>query len=110
MRLAPDGNFTGYLPVREGRNRVRIVALASDGTRGEMELELEFALSQVGSRDKPGELDRIRRQNRELELRRKNREIDAFREQQRRRLEIRVKDEGEKPAQPKPTPPAPSLY
>lgn len=107
VRLAPDGNFTGYLPVREGRNRVRIVALASDGTRGEMELELEFALSQVGSRDKPGELDRIRRQNRELELRRKNREIDAFREQQRRRLEIRIKDEGEKPAQPEATPPAP---
>ncbi len=92
VRLAPDGNFTGYLPMREGRNRVRIVALASDGTRGELEMELEFQISQLGSRDKLGELERIRRQNRELELRRRSLEIEAFREQQRKRLEIRVQD------------------
>lgn len=103
VRLAPDGNFTGYLPVREGKNRVRIVALASDGTRGELEVEIEFRLSQLSSRDKLGELERIRRQNRELELRRRSLEIEAFREQQRKRLEIRVAEpkEAEKaPAEP----------
>ena len=107
VRLAPDGSFTGYLPVREGRNRVRVVALASDGTRGEMELELEFALSQIGSRDKLGELERIRRQNRELDLRRKSLEIEAFRGRERRLLEIRVKDDGEASAKPE-APPAPA--
>jgi hypothetical protein len=111
VRVAPDGAFTGYVPVREGRNRVRVVALASDGTRGELELELDFALSQVGSRDKLAELERIRRQNRDLELKRKSLEIEAFRTQQRRRLEIRVKED--KPAPPPndsatPPPPAPN--
>jgi len=113
VRLAPDGSFAGYVPVREGRNRVRIVALASDGTRGELELELEFALSQVGLRDRPAELERIRRQNRELEISRRSVEIEAFRAQQRRNLEIRVasedekKREAEKPQAPPPQAPSP---
>ena len=107
VRVAADGSFTGYVPVREGRNRVRVVALASDGTRGELELELEFALSQVGSRDKLAELERIRRQNRELELKRKSLEIEAFREQQRRRLEIRVKDDEASPPEPRNAEPTP---
>jgi Mg-chelatase subunit ChlD len=113
VRLAPDGSFAGYVPVREGRNRVRIVALASDGTRGELELELEFALSRVGSRDKPAELERIRRQNRELEISRRSVEIEAFREQQRRSLEIKVKGEegkqreAEKPEETPPPAPKP---
>ncbi|HEY8120579.1 MAG TPA: vWA domain-containing protein [Myxococcota bacterium] len=108
VRLAPDGSFAGYVPVREGRNRVRIVALASDGTRGELELELDFALGQVGSRDKLGELERIRRQNRDLELKRRNLEIEAFRAQQRRTLEIKVKDDGEERGRSEETPaPAP---
>jgi Mg-chelatase subunit ChlD len=102
VRLAPDGSFAGYLPVREGRNRVRIVALASDGTRGELELELEFALSQVGSRDKLAELERIRRQNRELEIKKRSLEIEAFRAQQRRDLEIEVKGDGEREPAPPP--------
>jgi Mg-chelatase subunit ChlD len=110
VRLAPDGSFAGYVPVQEGRNRVRVVALASDGTRGELELELEFALSRVGSRDSPGELERIRRQNRELEISRRNVEIEAFRAQQRRSLEIQVKGDEKKPLAeaPAPEPQAPS--
>jgi Mg-chelatase subunit ChlD len=110
VRLAADGGFTGYVPVREGRNRVRIVALASDGTRGELELELDFALSQVGSRDKLAELERIRRQNRELEIKRRSLEIEAFRAQQRRSLEIRVRADDvrkEEATEPTEAPPAP---
>jgi len=97
VRLAPDGAFAGYVPVREGRNRVRIVALASDGSRGSLELELDFHLSEVGSRDKLAELERIRRQNRELEIKRRSLEIEAFRAQQRRQLEIRVKEDAPPP-------------
>jgi Mg-chelatase subunit ChlD len=93
VHLAPDGSFAGYVPVREGRNRVRVVALASDGTRGELELELDFALSSVGSSDRAAELERIRRQNRELEIRRRSAEIEAFRAQQRRSVEIEVKSD-----------------
>ena len=48
VRLAPDGSFTGFVPVREGRNRVRISALASDGSRGSVELEFDFEHNQVG--------------------------------------------------------------
>jgi hypothetical protein len=108
VRLAPDGNFTGYLPVREGKNRVRIVALASDGSRGELELEVEFVLSQVGSRDKLGELERIRRQNKDLELRRRSLEIEAFRAEQRKQLDIRVAEPpGASQGKPVPAPPAP---
>jgi Mg-chelatase subunit ChlD len=104
VRLAPDGTFAGYVPVREGRNRVRIVALASDGTRGELELELDFALSQVGSRDKLAELERIRRQNRDLEIKRRSLEIEAFRARERRELEIKLKDDGEPSAAQEPAP------
>jgi hypothetical protein len=108
VRLAPDGSFTGYVPVREGRNRVRIVALASDGTRGQVELELEFALSKLGSRDTPAELERIRRQNRELEIKRRSAEIEAFRAQQRRSVEIHVAGEGKDAGAETAPPPAPT--
>ena len=104
VRLTPDGAFAGYVPVREGRNRVRIVALASDGARGALELELDFHLSEVASRDKLAELERIRRQNRELEIKRRSLEIEAFRAQQRRQLEIRVKEDAAAPDTPAPAP------
>jgi hypothetical protein len=87
VRLAPDGSFTGFVPVREGRNRVRVSALASDGTRGSVELEFDFEHKQVGATS-AAELERIRRQNKELELHRLGMEIEDFRREQRRRLEI----------------------
>ncbi len=88
VRLAPDGSFTGYLPVKEGRNRVRVIALASDGQRGATEFDLDFQLQQGGPRDKLAELERIRRQNKELEIHKLGLEIDSFRKEQRKRLEI----------------------
>ena len=97
VELSPDGSFTGYVPVREGPNRVRVSALASDGSRDQVEFELVFQRSQVGDRDRMKELERIRRQNKELELRRMELEIEAFREQQRKELELRAEpgDSGE---------------
>jgi len=88
VRLSPDGSFTGFVPVREGKNRVRVSALASDGTRGTVEFELVFKKSQLGDRDKLRELEAIRRQNKALELRRLEMEIETFREQQRKEIEI----------------------
>jgi hypothetical protein len=87
VRLAPDGSFTGFVPVQEGRNRVRVSALASDGTRGSVELEFEFEHKQVGAAS-GAELERIRRQNKELQLHRMGMEIEDFRREQRRRIEI----------------------
>ncbi len=89
VRLAPDGSFTGYVPVREGTNRVRVSALASDGRRGTAEFDLEFEHQQFGERDPMGELGRIREQNKQLELHRLEMDIEAFREEQRKELELR---------------------
>lgn len=95
VQLSPDGSFTGYVPVREGPNRVRVSALASDGSRGAVEFELEFERSAQAGRDPMKELERIRRQNKELELKRMELEIEAFREEQRKELELRAVPETE---------------
>jgi hypothetical protein len=100
VRLAPDGSFSGFVPVREGRNRVRISALASDGSRGSVELEFDFQHDQVGDRSRLGELERIREQNKQLELHRMGAEIEKFRREQRRRIDIEASRPEEKPAQP----------
>jgi hypothetical protein len=102
VRLAPDGSFTGFVPVREGRNRVRVSALASDGTRGSVELEFDFEHADVGDRSKLAELERIRRQNKELELHRLGLEIEDFRREQQRRIEIEAR-----PGEASKAPPAP---
>ena len=93
VKLNPDGTFAGYVPVKEGTNRVRVTALASDGRRGDSEFEFEFEHHALGARDQVAELERIRRQNQSLELQRRNLEIEAFRAEQRRRLEIVILDD-----------------
>ncbi len=85
--------------MKEGTNRVRVTALASDGRRGDSEFEFEFEHKCVGARAQVGELERMRRQNLNLELQRRSLEIEAFRAEQRRRLEIKVLDEPPDPAQ-----------
>ncbi|MCP5056010.1 MAG: VWA domain-containing protein [bacterium] len=90
VRLSPDGGFTGFVPVAEGTNRVRVTALATDGTRGSVEFDLQFARATLPDRDAMAELDRIRKQNKELEIRRMDMEIEAFRDEQRKQLEIEV--------------------
>jgi hypothetical protein len=97
VRLAPDGSFTGFVPVREGKNRVRISALASDGSRGSVELEFDFEHNEVGDRSRLDELARIREQNKQLEIHRLGVEIEQFRQEQRKRLEIEPQRPGSKP-------------
>jgi hypothetical protein len=100
VRLAPDGSFTGFVPVREGRNRVRVSALASDGSRGSVELEFDFEHAEAGDRSGLAELERIREQNKELELHRLGLEIEKFRREQKKRLEIEAQRPGSEAKQP----------
>jgi hypothetical protein len=98
--LSPDGSFRGFVPVRPGKNRIRISALGSDGSRGSTELEITFKHQDLTDAELAAERDRIRKRNRELQLLMERRHQDAFRRSERERLlEIEVeggdKEEGE---------------
>ena len=66
--LSPDGSFRGFVPVRPGKNRIRVSALASDGSRGSTELEITFKHQGKSAAELEAERARIRTRNRELEL------------------------------------------
>ena len=91
VQLAPDGSFVGYVPVREGRNHLRVSALATDGARGAVELDLEFKVAELSDRELARELERVRERNKELQLLLERKRIEDFRarEQQRKELEIK---------------------
>jgi hypothetical protein len=88
VRLAPDGSFSGFVPVKEGHNLVRVTALASDGSSGSVELDLLFARSGMTERELARELERIREHNRQLLLLVEQERIRRFREQQRKVVEF----------------------
>jgi hypothetical protein len=88
VSLLPDGSFSGFVPVREGRNQVRITALTSDGVSASVDLELDFATSGQSQGELALELERIRERNKELTLLLERDRIRRFREQQRKELEI----------------------
>jgi len=90
VRLNPDGSFNGYVPVRIGKNRIRVTALASDGSRGNATVEIEFGRSQLSQREMSLELERIRRMNKELLLLRERQRIEEFRNREKKELEIEV--------------------
>jgi hypothetical protein len=89
VRLSPDGSFYGYVPVREGTNRVRVSALASDGTRNSVEFDIAFSPEALSDREKMRELERLRRITKELLLKREDERIRTFRAEQRKELELR---------------------
>jgi Mg-chelatase subunit ChlD len=93
VRLSPDGSFFGYVPVKEGTNRVRVSALASDGTRGNLEFELFFEEAELSRREQVVELERLREINKRLLLLREKERIKTFREQQRKQVEIEATPE-----------------
>jgi hypothetical protein len=90
VSLLPDGSFSGFVPVREGRNQVRVTALTSDGTSASVDLELDFATAGQSQGELALELERIRERNKELTLLLERDRIKRFREQQRKELEIGV--------------------
>ena len=89
VHLNPDGRFDGFVPVQEGRNRVRVTALASDGSAGAVEFDLEFRKGGLTEREKEIQLRRMQEMSRELLLRREGDQVERFREQQRKDLELR---------------------
>ena len=102
--LSPDGSFQGFIPVRQGLNRIRVSALASDGSRGEKEFDLQFAQQGMTDLELKAEMERIRQRTKEIQLRLERDRQEAFRKQERERtLEIGV----EKNPPPKPPAPAP---
>jgi Mg-chelatase subunit ChlD len=104
VNLMPDGSFTGFVPVREGRNQVRVTALASDGSSGSIDLELDFETSGLTERELALELERVRERNKQLMLLVERERIQRFRERQRKELEIEAGDsnppQGGAPAPP----------
>jgi hypothetical protein len=78
------------VPVRIGKNQIRVTALASDGGRGSATVEIEFGRSQLSQREMSLELERIRRMNKELLLLRERQRIDEFRNREKKELEIEV--------------------
>jgi hypothetical protein len=102
VRLNPDGSFQAFVPVREGRNRVLVNALASDGSEANFELEFDFKVAEKKGLEKQSELARLRKLNDELIRHLEAERIKRARREQRiqRELEIRV----EQPPEPAPTP------
>jgi hypothetical protein len=90
--LAPDGSFSGFVPVREGLNKVRVTALASDGSSGSVDLELRFETAGLTERELALELERIRERNKQLMLLIERERIQRFRERQRKVLEFEAED------------------
>jgi hypothetical protein len=98
VRLNPDGSFQAFVPVREGKNRVLVNALASDGSETNVEIEFDFRVTEKKGIDQTKELARIRKLNDELIRHLEAEKIKRARREQRiqRELEIRI----EKPADP----------
>jgi len=88
VSLAPDGSFSGFVPVRDGTNTLQITALASDGGEGSIEFDLDFVKSGLSERELARELERIRKRNKELMLLLERKRIEAFRDRQRKRVQI----------------------
>lgn len=86
--LAPDGTFSGFVPVRPGANRIRVTALASDGGEQSVLFELDFEKAGLSERELAEEVERVRERNRELMLLLERRRIANFRERQRKRVEV----------------------
>ena len=92
VQLSPDGSFSGFVPVKEGRNVLKITALASDGAEGSMNLDLDFEKSGLTERELAIELERIKKRNKELLRLLERQRIQAFRERQQKRLVIEAED------------------
>jgi len=92
VRLNPDGSFQAFVPVREGRNRILVNALASDGSEANLEFEFDFRVAEKKGLEKQAELARLRKLNDELIRHLEAERIKRARREQRiqRELEIRV--------------------
>ena len=87
------------MPVREGRNKVLVMALASDGVESSLELEFDFDLAKSEGRMLERDLARLRKLNDELARHIEAERIKREKRRQRmaRELDIRAvkEDSGE---------------
>jgi Mg-chelatase subunit ChlD len=92
IRLNPDGSFQAFVPVREGKNRVLVNAVASDGSEANTEIEFDFRVAEKKGLEKQAELARLRKLNDELIRHVEAERIKRARRERRmkRELEIRV--------------------
>ncbi|MAE95090.1 MAG: hypothetical protein CL910_10555 [Deltaproteobacteria bacterium] len=88
VQLNPDGSFIAFVPVQEGRNRIIVNAVASDGSQANRELVFEFGLKESGDLAKQRELDRLRKMTDELKRYRLAQEMERARERSRRMKQI----------------------
>jgi Mg-chelatase subunit ChlD len=95
--LQPDGSFRGFFPVHPGRNRIRVSALASDGSRGSTEFDVVFNHQDLTDAELQEELERIRRRNRDLQIVMERKRQEKFREEVRRSLTIEVEEKEPNP-------------
>jgi hypothetical protein len=95
VQLAPDGSFKAFVPVREGKNRVQITALASDGGERSVELDLAFEKSGLSERELTLELERIKKRNKELLRLIEGKRIKAFRDRQQKRVVIEAEEDAD---------------
>lgn len=93
VRLEPDGSFSGFVPVREGTNRVRVTALATDGQHGSVEIDLLFKMAGLTDRELAKELERIRERNKQLQLLVERKRIEEFRAREKQRKELEIQSE-----------------
>jgi hypothetical protein len=88
VSLAPDGSFSGFIPVSEGQNVVQVTALASDGGENSVQLAFDFEKAGLSERELAIELERIKKRNRELMLIIERERIQRFRDRQRKSVVI----------------------
>jgi Mg-chelatase subunit ChlD len=89
IRLRPDGTFQGFVPVRPGKNRVRVSAFSTGGRRGSAEFTIDFRHSELSSAEKEAELERVRERTRAILIESERVKQEAYRQRERRRsLEI----------------------
>ena len=88
VSLAPDGSFSGFVPVRPGNNKVRVTALASDGSEGSVNLDFMFEKSRLTDEELLRELERVKNRNKELMLLLERKRIQKFRERQKKEILI----------------------
>ena len=88
VSLYPDGNFSGFVQVRPGKNKVRVTALASDGSEGSVNLEFVFEESRLTDKELSRELERVKNRNKELMLLLERKRIQKFRERQKKEILI----------------------
>jgi hypothetical protein len=93
VRLNPDGSFQAFVPVKEGRNRVLLNALASNGGQGNLEIEFDFQVKESDDLTKQRDLARLRRLNDELIRSLEAERIKRERRRQRMRQEVEIRAE-----------------